>query len=87
MGPMGALGRNDGDLLVLHADGVQFLYDNRQHDIRMDQAGNIADDDGHGIAGLDDVAQGRAAYRLAQGLAYCGLFIGGDSYVVAVQVV
>ena len=87
MSPMGTLGCNDGDLLVFHADGVQFFYNNRQHDIRMDQTGNIADDDGHGIAGLDDVTQRRAAYRLAQSLAYCVLLIGNDGYVIAVQVV
>ena len=87
MGPMRPLGRDDRNLVILDAGLVQFIDDDGQHLGRMDQAGNIADDDGDRIAGLDDIFQRRAANRMAQGLADGSLFIGDGVDMVAVQVI
>ena len=87
MGPVRPLGRDDGNLFVPDAGLVQFIDDDRQHLCRMDQTGNVTDDDSYRIAGLDDVFERCAADRVAQSLSNGFLFIGYGIDGIAVQVI
>ena len=75
MSPVCPLGNEDRNLIIVNAYTVQFLYQYGQHAVRMDQPGNVTDDDTDRIRWFYDILQRSGAHRMTQCVPYSLFFI------------
>ena len=85
--PVGSLGNEDRDLMVLYANTVQFLHQYGQHAVRMNQPGYITDDDADHIGRLYDIIQRLAVNGMTQGLPYSLFFVLNGFRMRAMQII
>ena len=83
--PVAAQGKDQGDILRPHAPGIE-LVQQGGHDLgRGHGAGQVAGDDGNGLAGTDDLPQPGGAHRLPQGAADLFLLRGDGRGLIGPQ--